>query len=98
MAAISPARHSWFCVPVSQRSGNFSGAGAKFVGTQPLQLLALAEENSEVRPEELVAGARQEVAIQSANVNRPMRRVMYRIDEGHGTGRMRQPHNLVAHR
>src|ERR1035437_3074435 len=52
------------------------GAGAKFVGTQALQLLAFAEKNAEVRPEELVAGARQEIAINSADVNRPMRRVM----------------------
>ncbi len=70
-------------------------AGAEFVGTKPLQLLTLAEENAEVWAEELVAGTRQEVAIESANINRPMRRVMYGVDERHGTRFMRQPHNFL---
>ncbi len=71
------------------------GAGTKFVGTQPLQLLALAEENAEVRSKELVAGACQEIAIQSANVNRAMRRVVYSVNERHGACCVRQSHNFL---
>ena len=32
IAPITPASPSWFCVPVSQRSGNFSGAGRTLYG------------------------------------------------------------------
>ena len=44
-----------------------SRAGTKFVGTKPLQLLALAEKNTEVRPEELVAGACQKITVNGAD-------------------------------
>src|SRR5271166_2174952 len=70
-------------------------AGTQLVRTQPLQLLALAVKDPEVRTEELVTRAGEKVAIQRAHVNRTVRRVVYRIDERHRAGCMRQPHNLV---
>ena len=75
--------------------GQLLGTSAQLVRTQPLQLLALAVENTEVRAEELVAGACQEVAIEGAHINRPVRRVMHRVDERHRPGRVCQAHNLI---
>ena len=75
--------------------GQLFRAGAQLVGPQALQLLALAVENSQMRPEELVAGAGQEVAIQRPHIDRPMRRIMHGVDERHRSRSMRQPAHFV---
>ena len=47
-----------------------------------------------MRAEELVAGAGQEVAIQCAHIDEPMRSEMYGVDEGHRANLMRQAHDF----
>ena len=66
--------------------------GAQLVRTQPLQLLTLAKQNSQMRAKELVTRTRQKIAIESANINRTMRRVMHRINENHRARLVCQPH------
>ena len=53
---------SWFCVPVSSRSGAFVGRRLAASARRALEQLAPAVEHADVRPVELVGRARQEVA------------------------------------
>src|SRR5438552_3402419 len=81
--------------PPFPAAGDCVGIGANFVGLQPFQMLALAIEDAHVGSKEFVGRANQEVAIEGADVDRPVWRVMYRIDVRHGAGFARQPNNVL---
>src|SRR5713101_9725739 len=57
-------------------------------------MLALAVDAAHMRAEEFVRGAGQEIAIQGADVNGPVRRVMHGIEERQRAGGMRELRNL----
>src|SRR6478672_519948 len=71
-------------------AGNGIGVGADFVWAQALQVFAFAIENTHVRSKKLVGGAGQEIAIQSTDVNGPVRCVVDRVDVGEGSFLMSQ--------
>ena len=75
--------------------GNGIGVGAHLVRLQALQVLALAVENSHVRTEKLVGGAGQEIAIESADVDRPVRGVVDRVDVGKRALLVRQANDFL---
>ena len=74
-AATKPASSSCCCVPVSKRlpSGS-SSDGRTLYGRQALEELALAERQPEVRPEELVRRAEEDVDVPAGDVDRSVRR------------------------
>jgi hypothetical protein len=86
--------HSWFSVPHSQQFGNVVGVGPNLIGTQALQVLALAVENAHVRTEKLVGRADQKIAVERAHVNRTVRSVVDGIDVTQGSGLPRQAHHF----
>ena len=70
--------------------GQLLAADAQLVGTQALQLLALAVENALVRAEEFVAGTGQEVSVDGLHVDETVRGVVHCIDERHCSDCVRQ--------
>ena len=78
--------HSWLSVPHSQQFGNRVRVGTNFVGTQALEVLALAEEHAHVRAEEFVSRAHQEIAIERGHVDQAVRAVVDGVDVGEGAG------------
>ncbi len=54
------------------------------LGRQPVEEGLLAVQHAEVRPVELVDGAGQEVRVEGLHVDRPVRRVVDRVDVGQG--------------
>src|SRR6185312_5099713 len=67
---------------------------AELIGPEAGKMLTLAVEHSNVRAEELVSGAGEEVAIKSANINRTVRGVVHGINENQSAAGMRQLHDL----
>ena len=63
--------------------------GRDLVGLQPRQVLVLGKQHAHVRSEKFVRGADEEVAVERAHVNWAVRRVMDRIDVGHGSDPVR---------
>ena len=56
------------------------------VGTQALQVFALAEENSDVGAEEFVGGADEKVAVERGDIDQAVRAVVHGIDVGERSG------------
>ncbi len=75
--------------------GHGVGVGAHLVGLQALQVLALTVENAHVRSEKLVARAHQKIAIQSANINRTVGRIVDRVDVRQRAFLVRQSDNFL---
>ena len=98
-AAAAPTIPSWFCVPVSRRSGARVGGGPQLRRVERLQEVAPAVEDADVRPVKLVGRARQEVAIQGpSDVDQAVRRIMHGVDENQGAGGMGQTSGLGPRR
>ena len=66
--------------------GDGVGEGTDFVGTQALQVLALAEEHSHVRAEEFVGGADEKIAIERGDIDEAVRAVVDGIDVSERAG------------
>ena len=61
------------------------GVGCDLVRLQAREMLLLAIEHAHVGAEEFVRGANQEVAIEGANIDGTVRRVVHSIDVCHGS-------------
>src|ERR1700677_2724329 len=59
---------------------NSVSKGANLVGTQALQMLTLAEENTHMRPEEFVSGTDEEIAIEVGDVNETVGAIVNGVD------------------
>ncbi len=82
-AATSPAKSSCCCVPVSKRAASgSSGAGRTLYGRSSSSSSARTKKRPEVRPEELVRRAEQDVRARGRDVDRPVRRVVDGVDPG----------------
>ena len=57
-------------------------------------MLALAVDAARVRAEEFVRRAREEIAVESADVNRSVRRVVNRVDERERAGVVSHAHDF----
>src|SRR5579863_4304093 len=66
--------------------GNGVGVRTNFVGTQALEVLALAEEHAHVRPEKFVSRAHQKIAIERGHVDEAVRGIVDGVDVGEGSG------------
>src|SRR5580692_3173614 len=62
---------------------NRVGVGANLEGIEPFQVFTLAIENAYVRAKEFVGRADQKIAVESADIDGPMRRIVNRIDVSH---------------
>src|ERR1700722_6902508 len=60
---------------------NFVGVGADFVGMKSLQMFAFSVKDAHVRPEEFVGRAGKEIAVERAQVDCSMGRVMDGVDK-----------------
>ena len=81
-----PTIPSWFCVPVSSRSGPGVGRGPSLGTSSAASRSSLAVEHADVRPMELVGRARQEVAAPRPHVDELVGREVHGIDERQGLG------------
>ena len=72
-AAAAPTMPSWFCVPVSSRSGIVSGAGWSFGTSSAPSCSRRPKSTPEVWPVELVGRAGQKVAAPLCDVDELMR-------------------------
>ena len=90
-AAVQPARSSWASVPVSKRWPTGSSAlGPHLVRAPVLEHLAAPEEEPEVRAEELVGRADEDVDARCRHVDRPVGRVVDGVDPGERAGFVRE--------
>src|ERR1700723_3275296 len=64
--------------------------GPHLIRLEPQQMLALAVQRSHMRAEEFIRRTREKIAIERANVNQSVRRVVNRIDEHQRAGGVRQ--------
>src|ERR1700678_1299985 len=74
--------------------GNVVGVGTQLVGSQTLEMLAFAVENSHVRAEELVGGAGEKIAVEGAHVDGAVGSVVDGVDVAEGSGLPRQLDDL----
>ena len=89
---------SWFCVPVSSRSGAASGAGSSFGTSSVLEKRAAAAQHADVGAVELVGRAGEEVAAERPHVHERVGRVVDGVheDEGAlGVGELRRRRHVV---
>ena len=75
---------SWFSVPVSKLHGGAVSAVASFSGSQARADVAAGVQEPDVRAEELVGRAEQEVAVDGAHVDGPVQRVVHGVDDATG--------------
>ena len=79
---------SWFCVPVSSRSGRVVRGGQQLRDIERLEEVAAAVQHADVRPVELVGRAGQQIAAEGGHVNEHVRRIVHRIDEQQPSARV----------
>ncbi len=73
---------------------NFVSIGADFVGAKVLQMFPLSIENAHVRTEEFVSRANEEIAVDGADVDCSMGRIVNGVDVAERSGLARQAHNF----
>ncbi len=73
--------------------GNRIGVGTNLVGTDSLEVLALAEEHAHVRSEEFVRRACQKIAVERGHVDEAVRAVVDGVDVGERSGGVGQLHD-----
>ena len=86
MAAVVPAMPSWFSVPVSQMYGGSLLLGAQAQRLDLLRGVAARVHEADVRAEELVGRAEQEVAADGAHVDGAVQGVVHGVDDAPGAG------------
>ena len=64
------------------------------VRPKPSQVLTLAIQHSHVRSKKLVGRASKKVAVDGSHINRPVRRIMHRVDVGKCPSLVRKPRDL----
>ena len=69
--------------------------GAELVRLKAFQMLALAIEHAHVRTEEFVRRAHQKIAIERADINRPVRGIVDSVDVGQCTAVVSKLHDLL---
>src|ERR1700734_3152733 len=75
--------------------GNRVGVAPKFVRLKPLQMITLAVKHPHVRTKELIGRTHQEIAVERADIDGAMRRVMNRVNVSHGAALVGEANNLL---
>ena len=78
--AVTPASSSYGRVPSSNRSGTVSVDGSSLSGCSPLSSGRVGDQHAEVRAEELVRRAGEEVRTEGGDVDRRVRRQVHSVD------------------
>ena len=86
MAAVVPARPSKLSVPVSQTYGRLGVLGGQVQRLDLCRGFAACVHEADVRAEELVRRAEQEVAAHGAHVDGAVQRVVHGVDDAPGAG------------
>src|SRR5580692_9791473 len=75
--------------------GNRVGVGAKLVRLKPLQMITLAVKHPHVRTKELISRTHQEIAVERADIDGPVRCVMNRVNVSHRAALVGEANNLL---